>query len=143
MRYLAGLLIILITSASSLHAETTDDLAVKYADAAAYFLIVHQWMEQSGEKYAEVSKGYEDQFTLCCRISMRLARQTRDPEMAVKVTLSRVEYSKKEMQKEMGHTNENISILINKYRGSSTELMTNPPKMVNQIFAEVLNSVQK
>ena len=74
---------------------------------------------------------------------MRLARQTRDPEMAVKVTLSRVEYSKKEMQKEMGHTNENISILINKYRGSSTELMTNPPKMVNQIFAEVLNSVQK
>jgi hypothetical protein len=81
MRYLAGLLIILITSASSLHAETTDDLAVKYADAAAYFLIVHQWMEQSGEKYAEVSKGYEDQFTLCCRISMRLARQTPAPSL--------------------------------------------------------------
>ena len=142
MRYLAGLLIILITSASSLHAETTDDLAVKYADAAAYFLIVHQCMKQSGEKYAEVSKGYEDQFTLCCKVSMRLARQTRDPEMAVKVTLSRVEYSKKEMQKEMGHKNENISILINKYGGSSTELMTNPPKTLIQIY-EGLDGVQK
>jgi hypothetical protein len=73
---------------------------------------------------------------------MRLARQTRDPEMAVKVTLSRVEYSKKEMQKEMGHKNENISILINKYGGSSTELMTNPPKTLIQIY-EGLDGVQK
>ena len=136
MRYLAGLLIILITSASSLHAETTDNIAVKYADAAAYFLIVHQAMEQSGEKYAEVSKGYGDQYDLCCMISMLLASQTRDSEMAGKVTLSRVEYSKKEMQKEMGHRNENISILMNKYQDSSIELMNNPPKIVNQILAK-------
>jgi len=137
MRYLAGLLIILITSASSLHAETTDNLAVKYAEAAAYFVIVHQALEQSGEKYAEVSKGYGDQYDLCCMISMLLASQTRDPEMAGKVTLSRVEYSKKEMQKEMGHRNENISILMNKYQDSSIELMNNPPKIVNDLFAEI------
>jgi len=136
MRYLAGLLIILITSASSLHAETTDNLAVKYAEAAAYFVIVHQALEQSGEKYAEVSKGYGDQYDLCCMISMLLASQTRDPEMAGKVTLSRVEYSKKEMQKEMGHRNENISILMNKYQDSSIELMNNPPEIVNQILAK-------
>ena len=137
MKYLAGLLIILITSASSLHAETTDNLAVKYAEAGAYFLIIHQAMEQSGEKYAEVSKGYGDQYDLCCMISMLLASQTRDPEMAGKVTLSRVEYSKKEMQKEMGHRNENISILMNKYQDSSIELMNNPPKIVNDLFAEI------
>ena len=137
MKYLAGLLIILITSASSLHAETTDNLAVKYAEAAAYFVIVHQALEQSGEKYAEVSKGYGDQYDLCCMISMLLASQTRDPEMAGKVTLSRVEYSKKEMQKEMGHRNENISILMNKYQDSSIELMNNPPKIVNDLFAEI------
>ena len=136
MRYLTGLLIILITSASSLHAETTDNLAVKYAEAAAYFVIVHQALEQSGEKYAEVSKGYGDQYDLCCMISMLLASQTRDPEMAGKVTLSRVEYSKKEMQKEMGHRNENISILMNKYQDSSIELMNNPPEIVNQILAK-------
>ena len=136
MRYLAGLLIILITSASSLHAETTDNIAVKYAEAGAYFLIVHQAMEQSGEKYAEVSRGYGDQYDLCCMISMLLASQTRDSEMAGKVTLSRVEYSKKEMQKEMGHRNENISILMNKYQDSSIELMNNPPKIVNQILAK-------
>ena len=136
MKYLAGLLIILITSASSLQAETTDNLAVKYAEAGAYFLIVHQAMEQSGEKYAEVSKGYGDQYDLCCMISMLLASQTRDSEMAGKVTLSRVEYSKKEMQKEMGHRNENISILMNKYQDSSIELMNNPPKIVNQILAK-------
>jgi hypothetical protein len=137
MKYLAGLLIILITSASSLHAETTDNLAVKYAEAGAYFLIVHQAMEQSGEKYAEVSKGYGDQYDLCCMISMLLASQTRDSEMAGKVTLSRVEYSKKEMLKEMGHRNENISILMNKYQDSSIELVNNPPKIVNDLFAEI------
>ncbi len=142
MKYLACLLIILITSANSLRAETTDNLAVKYAEAGAYFLIVHQAMEQSGEKYAEVSKGYGDQYDYCCIISMLLASQTRESEMAGKVTLARVEYSKKEMLKEMGFRNENISILMNKYQDSSEKLINKPPQMVKKLLAEI-NSVQK
>lgn len=142
MKYLACLLIILIASANIAGAETTDNLAAKYADAAAYFVIVHQALEQSGEKYAEVSKKYGDDYEYCSIISMLLASQTRDAEMAGKVTLSRIEFSKKEMQKEMGHRNENISILMNKYQDSSFKLINNPPRMVKELLAEI-NSVQK
>ena len=73
---------------------------------------------------------------------MLLASQTRNSEMAGKVTLSRIEYSKKEMQKEMGNRNENISILMNKYQDRSLELINKPPKMVKELLAEI-NSVQK
>ena len=133
MKYLSSILIVLISSAHSLSAETADNLAVKYTEAAAYFLIVHQALEQSGEKYAAVSKKYGDSFDLCSMISMLLASQTRDTDMAGKVTLSRIEYSKKEMLKEMGHRNENISILMNKYQDRSFELINNPPKMVKDL----------
>jgi hypothetical protein len=142
MKYLACLLIISITSANSLRAETTDNLAVKYAEAAAYHLIVHQAVKQSGAKYAELTKTSGDSYDYCCIISMLLASQTRDSEMAGKVTLSRVEYFKKGMQKEMGHRNENISILMNKYQDSSFKLINQPSSIVKQLLAEV-NSVQK
>ena len=115
---------------------------MKYAEAAAYVLIVHQALEQSGEKYAKVSKKYGDDYEYCSIISMLLASQTRNSEMAGKVTLSRIEYSKKEMQKEMGNRNENISILMNKYQDRSLELINKPPKMVKELLAEI-NSVQK
>ncbi len=142
MKYLACLLIISITSANSLRAETTDNLAVKYAEAGAYFLVVHQALKQSGEKYAAVSKKYGDDYDYCCIISMLLASQTRNSDMAGKVTLARVEFSKKEMLKEIDHRNENISILMNKYQDSSFKLVNKPPSIVKQLLAEV-NSVQK
>ena len=73
---------------------------------------------------------------------MLLASQTRESEMAGKVTLARVEYSKKEMLKEIDHRNENISILMNKYQDSSEKLINKPPQVVKKLLAEI-NSVQK
>lgn len=142
MKYFACLLIISITLANSLRAETTDNLAVRYAEAGAYFLVVHQALKQSGKQYAEVSKKYGDDYDYCCIISMLLASQTRNTDMAGKVTLARVEFSKKEMLKEIDHRNENISILMNKYQDSSFKLVNKPPSIVKQLLAEV-NSVQK
>ena len=135
MKYLTFLLIISITSANSLRAETTDNLAAKYAEAGAYFLVVYQALKQSGNQYAELSKKYGDDYDYCCVISILLASQTRNSDMAGKVTIARVEYSKKEMLKEIDHRNENISILMNKYQDSSFKLVNKPPQVVKKTLS--------
>lgn len=132
----------LIFSANIFGAETTDNLAVKYAEAAAYQLIVHQALKQSGEEYAETAKMSGDSYDYCCLISMLLASQTRDSEMAGKVTLARVEYAKKEMLKEIDFRNENISILMNKYQDSSFKLINKPPRVVAELLANVNNAAK-
>jgi hypothetical protein len=139
MKHFASILL-LIASANSLCAETSDNLAAKYAEAGAYFLIIHQAVKQSGTQYAELAKTSGDSYDYCCIISMLLASQTRNTEMAGKVTLSRVEYFKKEMLKEIDHRNENISILSNKYQDSSFELINKPAEIVKKLLAEVNNA---
>jgi hypothetical protein len=132
MKYLTVLLISLITAASSLHAKTSDALALDYAQGAAYCLIVQQAMEQSGFD-AEATKPYGQMYTALSTVSQMLSWETRSVEMGEKVTLSRIALYKRAMGAEMGNRNENISILINKYGQSSQELFNNAAQVIEQL----------
>lgn len=129
-------LVAILTGAFAHGTETrsTDNYAADYAFYATYFHILSEATAQSGEKYAEVSAGFNakcDEFLL---ISLTLAQESRSTEMAQKVTLARFESFKKEMLKEIEHRNENISILVNKYNEEAMRLATSPPSAVVRIL---------
>lgn len=104
-----------------------DELAVQYAEAAAYFEIVAEALEKSGKEHAKAT-AMRDDAMLCSGL---LACEGRSQEMAMKVTVARIELNKKAMLKEMEFLNANIAIVVNKYQDRMLQLMNNPPKEVS------------
>lgn len=115
-----------------------DDLAVRYAEATAYFEIVAEALEKSGKENSKAKATRDDAMFY----SLLLAIEGRTQEFAVKVTHARIEVSKKEMLKEMDYRNENIAIIMNKYGDSSLDLMKNPPKEVLELLEKAARNVK-
>ena len=116
------------------HAKVTDELAIEYAQAAAYALIVHQGFESSGGN-AETSKRYGDMYEALSIVSVMLSYESRSIEMGNKVTLSRIEWFKSDMHREMGNNYSNISILSNKYSEAAFKLLDKSDKVVEALDA--------
>ena len=114
------------------HAKVTDELAISYAEAAAYALIVHQGFESSGGN-AETSERYRDMYEALSIVSVMLSWESRSIEMGNKVTLSRIEWFKSDMGKEMGNNYSNISILSNKYSEAAFHLLEKSDKVIEAL----------
>ena len=67
-------------------------------------------------------------------VSLAVASKGRSQDMAVEVTISRIEMSMKIMKQEIDNRNENISILINKYQFSCQEALSSPSSAVMQVL---------
>lgn len=112
--------------------QKVDDLAVRYAEATAFFEIVAEALAKSGSENSKAEAMRDDAMLY----SLLLANEGRSREFAVKVTHARIEFSKKEMLKEMDYRNENIAIITNKYEESSLDLIKNPTKEVSDLLAK-------
>lgn len=66
--------------------------------------------------------------------SLLLANEGRSKDVAVEVTNSRIEMYIKKMKQEANNSNENISILINKYHFGCQETIENPPSQVVELL---------
>ena len=116
------------------YAKVTDELAVEYAQAAAYALIVHQGLESSGGS-DETSKNYGEMYEALSIVSVMLSWESRSIKMGEKVTLSRIEWFKSDMHKEMGNNYSNISILSNKYSEAAFNLLDKSDKVIEALDA--------
>ena len=114
------------------YAKVTDDLAIEYAQGAAYALIIHQGFESSGGS-AEVSKRYSDMHKALSLVSVMLSWESRSIEMGNKVTLSRIEWFKSDMLKEMGNNYRNISILSSKYEKAAFSLLDSTDQVIEAL----------
>ena len=66
--------------------------------------------------------------------SLLLASESREKDMAINVTNSRIEMYIKQMKQDTNNDNANISILINKHNYTCQDAMKNPPQEVVNIL---------
>lgn len=119
--------------------EEKNNLSAQYAEAAAYFEIVAEALSKSGRDAAK----YAAEAQIAMAYALTLASEGRTQDFAIKVTIARIESSKKMMLREMDYRNENIAIIENKYADKSFELMKNLPKDVREaIMKHVIMSTQ-
>jgi hypothetical protein len=112
--------------------EEKNNLSVQYAEAAAYFEIVAEGLSKSGRDATK----YAAEAQIAMAYALTLASEGRTQDVAVKVTIARIESSKKMMLREMEYRNENITIIENKYADQSFELMKNLPKDVREAIVK-------
>jgi len=93
--------------------EVTDNVAMEYAECAAFFSIVHGAFSNSG-KPAEAVR-FKETSDKAAMFSLMAAKQSRTEEMATKVTLARIEMNLKDMQKTIDNNYSNMSLLSNRY----------------------------
>ena len=112
--------------------EEQNNLSMQYAEATAYFELVSEALSKSGK---DVTK-YAAEAQIAMAYALTLASEGRTQDVAIKVTIARIESSKKNMLREMEYRNENIMIIENKYADQSFKLMKNLPKDVREAIVK-------
>jgi hypothetical protein len=104
--------------------EEKNNLSVQYAEATAYFELVSEALSKSGKDATK----YANEAQIAMAYALALASEGRTQDVAIKVTIARIESAKKIMLREMEYRNENLMIIKNKYADQSFELMKNLPQ---------------
>ena len=112
----------------------SENLAGDYAQCAAYYRLVYFAMESSDEN--EAAMAYRELEDNAMFYSLLLASKSREQDVAVNVTNSRIEMNMNLMKEEADNRNENISVLINKYHFNCKELSENTPELVMQAIKD-------
>jgi hypothetical protein len=142
------LLILILSPLSSFGQENRqidknmDDIAIQYAECAAYYELVFNAMKASNEnKTANAYRQLENDAKF---YSLLLASEGRSKDLAIEVTNARVDIYKKKMKHEADNRNENISILINNYHSECQEFMQNPPaELIEVLKRKILEETNK
>jgi hypothetical protein len=112
--------------------KNLDNIAIQYAECAAYYELVFNAMKTSNE--SKIANAYHQLKNDAMFYSLLLANEGRSKDLAIEVTGSRIDIYIKKMKRETDNRNENISMLINKYHFECQELMPNPPPELIQVF---------
>jgi hypothetical protein len=115
---------------AAMAAEITDNVAMEYAECAAYFSIVNGAFSSSG-KSAEAIK-FKERSDKAALFSLMAAKQSRAEEMATKVTLARIEMNMKDMQRTIENDYSNMSLLSNKYLTPCVESMQDSAPLIKR-----------
>jgi hypothetical protein len=128
-------------TAAAMAAEVTDNVAMEYAECAAFFSILNDAFSSSG-KATEAPK-FKEASDKAALFSLMSAKQSRDEAMATKVTLARVEISLKDMQKTIDNNYSNMSLLSNKYLKPCVEAMQNSAPLIKRWTEQVQSKYGK
>nr|WP_315203342.1 hypothetical protein [uncultured Albidiferax sp.] len=115
---------------AAMAAEVTDNVAMEYAECAAFFSIVNGAFLSSG-KATQAAK-FKETSDKAAMFSLMAAKQSRAEEMATKVTLARIEMNLKDMQKTIDNNYSNMSLLSNKYLTPCVEAMQDSAPLINR-----------
>ena len=126
---------------AAIAAEVTDNVAMEYAECAAYFSIVSRAFSSSG-KSTEAPK-FQDASDKAALFSLMAAKQSRDDAMATKVTLARIEMSLKDMQKTIDNNYSNMSLLSNKYLTPCIDAMRDSAPLIKRWTERIQNKYGK
>lgn len=126
---------------AAMAAEVTDNVAMEYAECAAYFSVVSGAFSGSG-KPTEATK-FNDTSDKAALFSLMAAKQSREDVMATKVTLARIEMSLKDMQKTIDNNYSNISLLSNKYLTACTDAMRDSAPLIKRWTEKVQSKYDK
>ena len=142
------LLILILSPLSSFGQESRqidknlDNIAIQYAECAAYYELIFDAMKVSNEN--KTANAYRQLENDAMFYSMLLANEGRSKDLAIEVTNARIDIYKKTMKQEADNRNENISILINKYHYDCQELMQNPPtELIEVLKRNILEEAKK
>jgi hypothetical protein len=116
-----------------------ENIAAEYATCAAYYRLVYHGAEATNRK--DIADRYRQLEDDAMFLSLLLANEGRDGDMAVKVTNARIESSMKAMKNEIGDRNENFAILINKYGEPCVAISTEPPEAARGVLLKRLQEV--
>jgi len=136
------LLILILSPLSSFGQENRqidknlENIAVQYAECAAYYGLVFNAMKASNEN--ETANAYSQLENDAMFYSLLLANEGRSKDLAMEVTNARIDIYIQKMKQETDNRNENISILINKYHFECQELMKNPPTELIEVLKKRL-----
>lgn len=145
--YVSILLTIAVTAANAepsvaeIAAEVTDNVAMEYAECAAFFSTVSGAFASSG-KAAEGAK-FKEASDRAALFSLMSAKQSRGEEMATKVTLARIEMSLKDMQKTIDNNYSNMALLSNKYLTSCVEAMQDSAPLIKRWTERIQSKYEK
>ena len=109
-----------------------ENQSAMYAECAAYYRLVYFALVESQQE--ETASAYREMEDNAMFVSLAVASKGRSQDMAVEVTISRIEMSMKIMKQEIDNRNENISILINKYQFSYQEALSSLSSAVMQVL---------
>lgn len=132
------LLILILSPLSSFGQENRqidknlDNIAIQYAECAAYYELIFNAMNASNEK--KTANAYNQLENDAMFYSLLLANEGRSKDLAIEVTNARIDIYIQKMKQETDNRNENISILINKYHFECQELMKNPPTELIEVL---------
>ena len=132
------LLILILSPLSSFGQENRqidknlDNIAIQYAECAAYYELVFNAMKASNEN--KTANAYRQLENDAMFYSLLLANEGRSKDQAIEVTNARIDIYKKKMKHEADNRNENISILINNYHSECQEFMQNPPTELIEVL---------
>jgi len=136
------LLILILSPLSSFGQENRqidknlENIAVQYAECAAYNGLVFNAMKASNEN--QTANAYSQLENDAMFYSLLLANEGRSKDLAIEVTNARIDIYIQKMKQETDNRNENISILINKYHFECQELMKNPPTELIEVLKKRL-----
>lgn len=126
---------------AAIAAEVTDNVAMEYAECAAYFSIVSGAFSSSG-KPAEAPK-FKDASDKAALFSLMAAKRSREDAMASKVTLARIEMSLKDMLKAIDNNYSNMSLLSNKYLTPCVDAMRDSAPLIERWTEKIHNKYDK
>lgn len=132
------LLILILSPLSSFGQENrqidknVDNIAIQYAECAAYYELVFNAMKASNEN--KTANAYRQLENDAMFYSLLLANEGRSKDLAIEVTNARIDIYKKKMKLEADNRNENISILINNYHFECQKRMQNPPTELIEVL---------
>ena len=116
--------------------KNLENIAVQYAECAAYYGLVFNSMKASNENQtANVYIQLENDEMF---YSLLLANEGSSKDLAIEVTKARIDIYIQKMKQETDNRNENISILINKYHFECQKLMKNPPTALIEVLKKRL-----
>jgi len=116
--------------------KNLENIAVQYAECAAYYGLVFKAMKASNEN--QTANAYSQLENDAMFYSLLLANEGRSKDLAIEVTYARIDIYIQKMKQETDNRNENISILINKYHFECQKLMKNPPTELIEVLKKRL-----
>ena len=132
--------LVILFGMSQVNAEELEDLAGLYAECTAYYTLIYHAVNNSGD--SDTAAAYSKVMDDSMFYSLLLASESREQEMAVNVTNSRIEMYMKQMKQEINNDNANISILFNKHNSPCQDAIKNPPAVLVDILDRRIKETQ-
>ena len=127
-------------SANQLTAEITDNVAMEYAECAAFFAIVEGAFQNAGKTAA--AEKYKEASDKAAHFSLLAAQASRSEEMAANVTVARFELSLKDMMRTIQNNYSNISLLSVKHSDSCVQAMTDSAAVMRRWTEKITSKHQ-